>query len=669
MDGSGQGIAAQRFDATGATVDGVFVVNERTTNTQGEPDVIGLDDGRFVVSWRDFSGTVDGSGDGTLAQIYSASGERQDGQFILNETIFSTQSSPELAALPGGNFVSVYTSVSSATTGDLSGDVVFQQVFGDPADFSATNAPILQGAPEAVTLSESDVNAGFVRLDTDKTIAFSDLDGPSFDGGSLTLSVDNILNRIEQAGPGDDETQDLLGLVSGDVGNGDVTFTGLGVGDTVSVDGVAVGTISSAGQTFIIDFNANSTIEAVEAILGNLAYSNLSDGPETVRRLALDVEDATGQSSPTEFIDVTITPVVDVSLTPGAEFGVNTFTEGEQTDPVVAELAGGGFVVAWTSTNQDDANVGSGTGIFAQVYTATGVPLGRELQVNSTVASTQNVPAVAAAADGTFLVVWQGINVDNAGDNDFGILGQRFAADGTPIGSEFVINTTVAATQFDPEVAAFEDGGFVVTYVSDSGDGSIDSILSQRLDATGSLNGTEQVVSVANFDGNQSQPAVATLVDSLGNNAGHVIVFTTPVGTGTGDGDDLGVFAQRYDTAGVAVGAEFQVNTSFLRDQSDASVVGLTGGGFVIVWTDEVADGSTNGVFAQIYDVNGAAVGSEFRVNTDIVNSESDAQVTAMSDGGFLVSWTAGSNQDGSSDGVYAQRLMRRVLESTTNFL
>ena len=62
--------------------------------------------------------------------------------------------------------------------------------------------------------------------------------------------------------------------MSGDVGNGDVQFSGLGLGDTVSVDGVVVGTITSAGSTFSITLNTDATAEAVEAILGNFQEIN-----------------------------------------------------------------------------------------------------------------------------------------------------------------------------------------------------------------------------------------------------------------------------------------------------------------------------------------------------------------------------------------------------------
>ena len=656
LDGSGQGIAAQRFDAAGAPVGDVFVVNDGFSGTQGEPDVIGLDDGRFVIAWRDFSGSPDGSGDAVLAQVYSATGERLDGEFILNqETTLSTQFSPRLAALPGGNFVATFSSVTSGVSGDGSGNGVFQQVFGDAADFTPGAAPVIQGLSTAVSFDEADVNAGLQRLDVDKTVAFGDTDSADFNGGVLRLEIDQIFDDIEQLNAGDNDEQDQLGLVAGDVGNGDVQFTGLGLGDTVSVDGVVVGTITSIGATFDITLNANSTVEAVEALLGNLAYGNGSNAPATLRRLSVDITDGDGQNAPTQFIDVTVVPEIDSTLVAGQERRVNAFTESTQSDPHVAELAGGGFVVIWSSINQDN-NGDSNLGIFGQRYDANGIPVGPEFLVNTTTVNQQDTPAVASTADGGFVVAWHARNQDNPPDNDFGILAQRFDASGVPQGGEFVVNTAVVQSQVSPEVAGFVDGGFVVTYVSDIGDASSDGIVSQRFDATGVAVGPETTVNTVTVAGNQTQPDVATLVDGVGNNAGHVIVWTSFASGAEGDGDRNGVFAQRFDATGAAVGSEFQVNTFTADDQSEPAVIGLAGGGFVVVWTDDTQDGSGGGVYAQRYDVNGVAVGGEFRVNTDRINSESDADVTALADGGFVVSWTAGSNQDGSSDGVFAQR-------------
>jgi len=62
----------------------------------------------------------------------------------------------------------------------------------------------------------------------------------------------------------------------------------------------------------------------------------------------------------------------DVEGPVGPEFRVNTFTTDGQWLPSIAMDAAGKFVIAWASRGQD----GSDFGIFAQRYSAAGVPLG-----------------------------------------------------------------------------------------------------------------------------------------------------------------------------------------------------------------------------------------------------------------------------------------------------
>ncbi|MBH0197656.1 MAG: hypothetical protein HP494_19175, partial [Nitrospira sp.] len=64
---------------------------------------------------------------------------------------------------------------------------------------------------------------------------------------------------------------------------------------------------------------------------------------------------------------------------------------------------------------------------------------------------------------------------------------------------------------------------------------------------------------------------------------------------------------------------------------------------------------SGDGIYARRYDATGTAVGGEVQVNSTIANSQSQSAVTALADGGYVVTWTS-SNQDGSGTGVYAQR-------------
>src|SRR5204862_66208 len=100
---------------------------------------------------------------------------------------------------------------------------------------------------------------------------------------------------------------------------------------------------------------------------------------------------------------------------------VNTFTTGYQAETAVGMSAAGAFVVAWMSEGQD----GSNGGIYAQRYSAAGLPSGSEFRVNTYTTSTQRFPAVAVDADGDFVVAW-GSFPGQDGDLE-GVYAQRYA--------------------------------------------------------------------------------------------------------------------------------------------------------------------------------------------------------------------------------------------------
>ena len=123
----------------------------------------------------------------------------------------------------------------------------------------------------------------------------------------------------------------------------------------------------------------------------------------------------------------------------------------------------------------------------------------------------------------------------------------------------------------------------------------------------------------------------------------------------TGSNPAYGVYAQRYASDGVAVGAEFLVNTTTQGRQLEPDIYGLENGGFVIIWSNGSED-----AYAQIFDDTGAAVGSEFMLNTTTTGEQFQPKITALSDGGFVVTWTS-AGQDGDMWGIFAQRFDAKI--------
>jgi hypothetical protein len=304
---------------------------------------------------------------------------------------------------------------------------------------------------------------------------------------------------------------------------------------------------------------------------------------------------------------------------PGPEFRVNTYTTGAQRSPAVGKQ-GDNFVVAWESDGQD----GDLSGIFARSFTAPGVPLGPEFQVNSYTTSSQHAASVAEG-DTFAVIAWQSEGQD--GDQG-GIYARRFDAGG-PLGVEFRVNTHVTSNQVTPSVDADTAGSFVVVWASLGQDGSDYGIFGQRYDAGGMPLGAEFRVNT-HTTGFQGHPAVAMEPDD-----GLFVVLWY----GEGPGDSSGIFGQRYLTAGAPLGPQFQVNTFTTGNQRSPAAAAEIGR-VCVAWQSEGEDGSGYGVYRLSYNLHsGEPGGPALRVNAFTAGSQAHPRVAEMGYAGSVITW------------------------------
>lgn len=332
----------------------------------------------------------------------------------------------------------------------------------------------------------------------------------------------------------------------------------------------------------------------------------------------------------------------------GDEYQVNTHTADVQNRPLTTALADGGYVIIWDSKEQDEPSE-SGYGVYGQRYNANGEEVGDEFLVNTTTTNTQGSASVAALADGGFIVIWDSKDQDNPDDEedtDYGVYGQRFDATGGTVGDEFQINTFVEGFQGAPSVTGLTNGGFVVTWSSREQDGSSLGVYGQRYNANGNAVGDEFLV---NTETDQSQSG--SFVTALAT-GGFLVTWVSS----NQDGQNGGIFGQRFKANGDPVGSEFQINTFTPKGQWAPNATALTDGGFVVTWFSEDNDGDGFGIFGQRYDSNGAPLGDEFQINTHTDGDQKYPSVTELPDGGFIVAWWGEDDQDGDFRGVFAQR-------------
>lgn len=330
----------------------------------------------------------------------------------------------------------------------------------------------------------------------------------------------------------------------------------------------------------------------------------------------------------------------------GGEIQVNTSTIASHSNPAVAMDADGDFVVVFDTFNSANSSID----VFARRFNAAGVAQGATILVNTYVNSTQRDPAVALDPAGNFVVVWTSFGQDGS---SYGIYAQRYNAAGTAQGTEFRVNQTTAQEQDKPVVATDATGRFVVAWESTSQDGSFEGIVARRFDASGLPLGDELVVNGYTTNG-QRLPGLD--VDAAGN-------FAIAWQSSGQDGSGLGVYARRYDSAGVAQGGEFQVNTTTTGDQA-APVVALDSGALVIAWQSSLQDGSGQGIYGQCFTSAGVATGGEVRLNTYTSNDQA-APALVKGLGTSLVAVWQSTNQDGSLAGVYGQRYGAPISQTT----
>jgi Ca2+-binding RTX toxin-like protein len=143
---------------------------------------------------------------------------------------------------------------------------------------------------------------------------------------------------------------------------------------------------------------------------------------------------------------------------------VNVSNLGVQELTRIEVLEGGKFVISWQSASPND----TGFDIRAQMFNADGSRFGGEFRVNSTLDANQYDATVTALTNGGFAVVWTSDGQDGSGQ---GIYAQRYSASGAKVGGEILVTATIDGDQSQPTTTALENGSFIVSWSQPDGAG------------------------------------------------------------------------------------------------------------------------------------------------------------------------------------------------------
>ncbi|MBK3734306.1 hypothetical protein GAY29_14555, partial [Azospirillum brasilense] len=608
QDGNGYGIYARRLDANGQPLGPEFRVNSLTALNEDIPSVVALGNGGFMVFWREYLDANSWNQGGLFAQRYDANGVAVGSQITLSTIM--PKNGPNATTLADGSVFVVWHPYSP--------DVYGQR-------FDAEGRP-LTGVFSLQTYSVGgDVSAPHVT---------------ALSNGGYVVTWATVTNGVNRGW--------------------DVYAQVYSAGNT------------AVGGTILVS-NINAPYEQKQSAVAGLAdggfvvVSTSSPQDGSGNGIFLKRYSATGQLRSGEVL-------------------VNSYTYGDQQQPSVVALADGGYMVAWTSADQD----GSGYGVYAQRFDAAGNKVGGDFLLEQAAAGHQVQPALAARPDGGFVAAWAG--QDGSG---YGVKVREFTASGTaPVFETETVflqtgHSTLAAALLRPDHAqgdAFATTGlqritryeFVDTNAStNSGHFELDGVAQasgQTIAVTGeelgglrfvagSTAGTDSIL-VRVSDGirwsdweagavktlapspslvagdesavnttvasDQSQPSVAVLAN------GTQVVAWTSYGQ---DGNGYGIYARRLDANGQPLGPEFRVNSLTALNEDIPSVVALGDGGFMVFWREYLDANSWNqgGVFAQRYDANGVAVGSQITLTTTM--PKDGPRATTLVDGSVIVVW------------------------------
>lgn len=267
----------------------------------------------------------------------------------------------------------------------------------------------------------------------------------------------------------------------------------------------------------------------------------------------------------------------------GGELVVSESTQPQEQPAVAYDTTANAYLVVWQELQ---ANLGYD--IIGRRVSAAGAAVGSDFAVSAT-ANPQEQPAIGYdAATNDYLVVWS----EHRGSTGYDIVGRRVGADGSLLGSDFVVSAN-AGYQEQPGLALDPaDGEYLVAWQEHRGGTGYD-VLARRVSTAGALVGSELVVS--GTVNPQEQPALA--YNPL---AKEYLVVWQEGRAGTG----WDVLARRVAATGGLIGADLVLSSATLDQLGPRLAYNPSANDFLVAWTDgrNAPAGRNFDVFLQLVD-------------------------------------------------------------------
>ena len=123
------------------------------------------------------------------------------------------------------------------------------------------------------------------------------------------------------------------------------------------------------------------------------------------------------------------------------------------------------------------------------------------------------------------------------------------------------------------------------------------------------------------------------------------------VWAGAGPTDDAGIYGQILNASGTAVGSAFAINSGTADIQSLPSVIALADGGFLVTWQTATAANGLD-VSGRRFDAAGVAMGDDFLL-ASLPLDQGRPEILDLGNGKLLLTWNGAGTDD--ADGVFGQ--------------
>ncbi|MBN2588559.1 MAG: hypothetical protein JXA96_01755 [Sedimentisphaerales bacterium] len=320
--------------------------------------------------------------------------------------------------------------------------------------------------------------------------------------------------------------------------------------------------------------------------------NQITTGNQTEPSIAVKTPDEVivvwqGFGSDEERFDIFAQRIDTNGLPIGDELHVNNMIiENDQICPEIAISNSGSFVIVWESETDPNS-----TSICCRRFDNNGTALGNEFQVSTDPDS--RYPNIAMDPNGNFTVVWIEGNRPN-----FSIMSRLYDTQGIPVSEPFKVSTNVISSFTQPVIVMDSTGCFFVTWDGDPNLASNDDIHARIYEPNGTPVGKQFVIN-STLEKAQQNPQ-ATINDS----GQFVVVWDSEGDPNVNEKDILG---QRLDKNGNRIGDEFRLNSYTDSDQKCPAVTFIDDGRFITVWQSENQDTSSWGIFGTSQEMISAA--------------------------------------------------------------